>query len=114
MIDSDRYCADERYAWTRAACFGIARTDVSYDMIEPSLFTDLVEQEGVTDAYVCRLLPVTCLPDITEANPQRAAAAFGAIRSLSRRELDQSLGGARFGLGALSCSFDLRMVGVLE
>jgi hypothetical protein len=30
--------------------------------------TDLAEQEGVTDAYVCRLLPLTCLaPDITEA-----------------------------------------------
>jgi hypothetical protein len=30
--------------------------------------TDLAEQEGVTDAYVCRLLPPTCLaPDIVEA-----------------------------------------------
>ena len=30
--------------------------------------TDLAEQEGVTDAYVCRLLPFTCLaPDIVEA-----------------------------------------------
>jgi hypothetical protein len=29
---------------------------------------DLAEQEGVTDAYVCRLLPLTCLaPDIVEA-----------------------------------------------
>jgi hypothetical protein len=29
--------------------------------------TDLAEQEGVTDAYVCRLLPLTCLaPDIAE------------------------------------------------
>jgi hypothetical protein len=28
----------------------------------------LAEQEGVTDAYVCRLLPLTCLaPDIVEA-----------------------------------------------
>jgi hypothetical protein len=27
--------------------------------------TELSEQEGVTDAYVCRLLPLTCLaPDI--------------------------------------------------
>jgi hypothetical protein len=27
--------------------------------------TDLAEQEGVTDAYVCRLLPLTCLaPDM--------------------------------------------------
>ena len=30
--------------------------------------TGLAEQEGVTDAYVCRLLPLTCLaPDIVEA-----------------------------------------------
>ena len=30
--------------------------------------TDLAEQEGVTDAYVRRLLPLTCLaPDIVEA-----------------------------------------------
>jgi hypothetical protein len=30
--------------------------------------TDLAEQEGVTGAYVCRLLPLTCLaPDIVEA-----------------------------------------------
>jgi hypothetical protein len=30
--------------------------------------TDLAEQEGVTDAYVCRVLPLTCLtPDIVEA-----------------------------------------------
>jgi hypothetical protein len=29
--------------------------------------TDLAEQEGVTDAYACRLLPLTCLaPDIVE------------------------------------------------
>jgi len=37
--------------------------------------TDLAEQEGVTDAYVCRLLPLTCLaPDIVEAILERAAA----------------------------------------
>ncbi len=30
--------------------------------------TDLAAQEGVTDAYVCRLLPLTCLaPTIVEA-----------------------------------------------
>jgi hypothetical protein len=30
--------------------------------------TELAEQEGITDAYVCRLLPLTCLaPDIVEA-----------------------------------------------
>jgi hypothetical protein len=35
---------------------------------EAKPITDLAEQEGVTDAYVCRLLPLTCLaPDIIEA-----------------------------------------------
>jgi hypothetical protein len=30
--------------------------------------TDLAEQEGVADAYLCRLLPLTCLaPEIVEA-----------------------------------------------
>jgi hypothetical protein len=34
----------------------------------PRSITDLAEQEGVTVAYVCRLLPLTCLaPDIVEA-----------------------------------------------
>jgi hypothetical protein len=34
----------------------------------PLADTPLAEQEGVTDAYVCRLLPLTCLaPDIVEA-----------------------------------------------
>ena len=34
----------------------------------PRSITDLAEQEGVTDAYVRRLLPLTCLaPDIVEA-----------------------------------------------
>jgi hypothetical protein len=27
--------------------------------------TDLAEREGVTDAYVCRLLPLTCLVPLT-------------------------------------------------
>jgi hypothetical protein len=31
------------------------------------LITNLAEQEGVTNAYVCRLLPLTCLaPDLVE------------------------------------------------
>jgi hypothetical protein len=35
---------------------------------QAKLITDVAEQEGVTDAYVCRLLPHTCLaPDIVEA-----------------------------------------------
>jgi hypothetical protein len=29
--------------------------------------TDLAEQEGVTDAYVCRLLPLTLVPDLVKA-----------------------------------------------
>jgi hypothetical protein len=30
--------------------------------------TDLAEQEGVTDAYICRLLPLTCIaPDLVAA-----------------------------------------------
>ena len=34
--------------------------------------TDLAQREGVTDAYVCRLLPLTCLaPDIVEATLDR-------------------------------------------
>jgi hypothetical protein len=35
---------------------------------EAKSITGLAEQEGVTDAYVCRVLPLTCLaPDIVEA-----------------------------------------------
>ena len=34
----------------------------------PREITDLAEQKNVTTAYVCRLLPLTCLaPDIVEA-----------------------------------------------
>jgi hypothetical protein len=34
----------------------------------PRAITDLAEQEGLTDAYVCRLVPLTCLaPNIVEA-----------------------------------------------
>jgi hypothetical protein len=45
--------------------------------------TDLAEQEGVTDAYVCRLLPLTCLaPNIVETildgrQPMLANGPFG-------------------------------------
>jgi hypothetical protein len=46
-------------------------TDSSSDAIsrgQAKSITDLVEQERVTDAYVCRLLQLTCLaPDIVEA-----------------------------------------------
>jgi hypothetical protein len=49
-----RSCA---HRWRRRTESGQARS-----------ITDLAEQQGVTDAYVCRLLPLTCLaPDIVEA-----------------------------------------------
>ena len=36
--------------------------------IESGQAHSITEQEGVTDAYVCRLLPLTCLaPDLVEA-----------------------------------------------
>ena len=45
------------YRWRRRIETGKAKS-----------ITDLAEQEGVTVAYVCRLLPLTCLaPDIVEA-----------------------------------------------
>jgi hypothetical protein len=45
------------YRWRRRIESGQAKS-----------ITDLAEQGGVTDAYVCRLLPLTCLaPDIVEA-----------------------------------------------
>jgi hypothetical protein len=51
---SKRWCARR---WRRRIERGQAKS-----------ITDLAEQEGVTDAYVCRLLPLTCLaPDIVEA-----------------------------------------------
>jgi hypothetical protein len=61
--------------------------------------TDLAEQEGVTDAYVCRLLPLTCLaPDIVEAildgrQPKGAEACGDAGERTAR------LGGAAGRLG---------------
>jgi hypothetical protein len=45
------------HRWRRRIESGLAKS-----------ITDLAEQEGVTVAYVCRLLPLTCLaPDIVEA-----------------------------------------------
>ncbi|MCE3248745.1 MAG: transposase [Geminicoccaceae bacterium] len=45
------------YRWRRRIESGQAKS-----------ITDVAEQEGVTDAYVCRLLPLTCLaPDISGA-----------------------------------------------
>ena len=43
--------------------------------------TDLAEQEGVTNAYVCRLLPLTCLaPDLV-----RRSSTGGSRRDLGLR-----------------------------
>ena len=64
--------------------------------------TDLAEQEGVTDAYVCRLLPLTCLaPDIVEAildgrQPKGLQAGRDAGERAAR------MGGATQRLGVLS------------
>jgi hypothetical protein len=47
--------------------------------------TDLAEHEGVTDAYICRLLPLTCLaPDW--AAPTRSAN----VGSSAQRRLEES------------------------
>ena len=40
--------------------------------------TDLAEQEGVTDAYVCRLLPLTCLAPGHRGGHPRWTPAEGA------------------------------------
>jgi hypothetical protein len=64
--------------------------------------TDLAEQEAVTDAYVCRLMPLTCLaPDLVEAilegwGAERAEVA-GMLQGVQRRcclhpALNQRLG----------------------
>ena len=45
--------------------------------------TDLAEQEGVTDAYVCRLLPLTCL-----------APGPGCCRAQSRTSSERLRGSA--------------------
>jgi hypothetical protein len=58
--------------------------------------TDLAEQEGVTVAYVCRLLPLTCLaPDIVEA----ILAAEGAKAGGDARERAGELGRAAHKIG---------------
>jgi hypothetical protein len=45
--------------------------------------TDLTEQEGVTDAYVCRLRPLTCLaPDIVEAVLDPSSTVRGGIGAI--------------------------------
>jgi hypothetical protein len=51
------------HRWCRSIESGQARS-----------ITDVAEQQGVTAAYVCRLLPLTCLaPEIVEARSPRSA-----------------------------------------
>jgi hypothetical protein len=40
--------------------------------------TDLADQEGVTDAYVCRLLRLTCLPPDIDGRQLRHAGEWAA------------------------------------
>jgi hypothetical protein len=55
-----------RLLWRRLAKVGAGAAKIESGQAKS--ITDLAEQEGVTDAYVCRLLPLTCLaPDIVEA-----------------------------------------------
>ena len=55
-----------RQLWS--TCSGAHRWRRRIESGQARSITDLAEQEGVTDAYVCRLLPLTCLvPDIVEA-----------------------------------------------
>ena len=51
------------HRWRRSIDSGQARS-----------ITDVAEQQVVTAAYVCRLLPLTCLaPEIVEARSRRSA-----------------------------------------
>jgi hypothetical protein len=60
--------------------------------------TDLAEQEGVTDAYVCRVLPLTCLaPDMVEAILDGAAEGAEARGDAGKRA--DGVGGAAGELG---------------
>jgi hypothetical protein len=71
------------HRWRRTIEIGEARS-----------ITDLAEQEGVTDAYVCRLLPLTCLaPDIVEAILD-GTAAEGTEASRDAGERAACMGGA--------------------
>ena len=62
--------------------------------------TDLAEQEGVTDAYVCRLLPLTCLaPDIVERildGRQPKALRLAELLGNGPLAWEEQLGACRF------------------
>jgi hypothetical protein len=66
-----RSCADAERRRNETLIKALVRVHRSRRRIESGQarsVTDLAEQEGVTNAYVCRLLPLTCLaPDIVEA-----------------------------------------------
>jgi hypothetical protein len=65
--------------------------------------TDLSEQEGMTDAYVCRLLPLTFAPDIVEAildgRQPKGLRVAEMLRSVALRWEKQRVNWA-FALGA--------------
>jgi hypothetical protein len=60
--------------------------------------TDLAEQEGVTDAYVGRLLPLTCLAQTHGSDPGWAAAK-GAEARRDAGQWARGVGGAADELG---------------
>ena len=66
--------------------------------------TDLAEQEGVTDAYVCRLLPLTCsAPDIVEAILDgRQAKGLRLAEMLGNEPLEWEEQRVSWGLGSLA------------
>ena len=58
--------------------------------------TDLAEQEGVTDAYVCRLLPLTCLAaDVVCLGPHpcRCSTCYSSPRSAAPGRPAKKAGG---------------------
>ena len=66
--------------------------------------TDLAEQEGVTDAYVCRLLPLTCLaPDMVETILDgRQAKGLRLAEMLGNGQLDWEEQRASWGFATLA------------
>ena len=69
--------------------------------------TELAEQEGVTDAYVCRLLPLTCLaPDIVEAildGRQAKGLRLAELLGNGPVAWEEQRGAWGFSLGAAQC-----------
>jgi hypothetical protein len=69
--------------------------------------TDLAEQEGVTDACVCRLFPLTCLaPDIVEAildGRQAKGLRLAELLGNGPVAWEEQRGAWGFSLGAAQC-----------